>query len=136
MDALSRLHVQYLDSVIAKRRHEQPLALHVGAEMIDAPVDVGKGDPALRNLSLHDPSEEEQRCHSELHIPKITLVTEGFLSAPTSGPTQAILRFEQYNPIRRREMGILTTVAEAGKVGVWTKADSVTLFDDFGYGAQ
>jgi len=33
-------------------------------------------------------------------------------------------------------MGILTTVAEAGKVGVWTKADSVTLFDDFGYGAQ
>ena len=26
--------------------------------------------------------------------------------------------------------------AEAGKVGVWTKADSVTLFDDFSYGAQ
>ncbi len=24
----------------------------------------------------------------------------------------------------------------AGKVGVWTKADSVTLFDDFGYGAK
>jgi len=25
---------------------------------------------------------------------------------------------------------------EAGKVGVWTKADSVTLFDDFAYGAK
>ena len=28
------------------------------------------------------------------------------------------------------------TFKEAGKVGVWTKADSVTLFDDFGYGAK
>ena len=28
------------------------------------------------------------------------------------------------------------TFSEAGKVGVWTKADSVTLFDDFSYGAQ
>lgn len=27
------------------------------------------------------------------------------------------------------------TFAEAGKVGLWTKADSVTLFDDFRYGA-
>jgi len=26
--------------------------------------------------------------------------------------------------------------ANAGKVGVWTKADSVTLFDDFSYGAR
>ncbi len=26
--------------------------------------------------------------------------------------------------------------ANAGKVGVWTKADSVTLFDDFSYGAK
>ncbi|MBI3868660.1 MAG: DUF1080 domain-containing protein [Verrucomicrobia bacterium] len=26
--------------------------------------------------------------------------------------------------------------AEAGKVGVWTKADSVTLFDDFTYGSK
>jgi predicted peroxiredoxin len=26
--------------------------------------------------------------------------------------------------------------AEAGKVGVWTKADSVTLFDDFSYGTK
>jgi hypothetical protein len=26
--------------------------------------------------------------------------------------------------------------SEAGKVGVWTKADSVTLFDDFSYGAK
>jgi hypothetical protein len=26
-------------------------------------------------------------------------------------------------------------LAGAGAVGVWTKADSVTLFDDFGYGA-
>ena len=26
------------------------------------------------------------------------------------------------------------TFKEAGKVGVWTKADSVTLFDDFSYG--
>jgi hypothetical protein len=25
---------------------------------------------------------------------------------------------------------------EAGKVGVWTKADSVTLFDDFSYGPK
>ena len=24
--------------------------------------------------------------------------------------------------------------SEAGKAGVWTKADSVTLFDDFGFG--
>jgi hypothetical protein len=28
------------------------------------------------------------------------------------------------------------TFKDAGKVGVWTKADSVTLFDDFSYGAQ
>ena len=28
------------------------------------------------------------------------------------------------------------TFKEAGKVGVWTKADSVTLFDDFSYGAK
>lgn len=28
------------------------------------------------------------------------------------------------------------TFTEAGKVGVWTKADSVTLFDDFTYGAK
>jgi hypothetical protein len=27
-----------------------------------------------------------------------------------------------------------STFQNAGKVGVWTKADSVTLFDDFGYG--
>src|SRR5205814_2696112 len=29
-----------------------------------------------------------------------------------------------------------TTVTEPGKVGVWTKADSVTLFDDFTYGSK
>jgi len=29
-----------------------------------------------------------------------------------------------------------TTFTEAGKVGVWTKADSVTLFDDSSYGAK
>ena len=28
------------------------------------------------------------------------------------------------------------TFADAGKVGLWTKADSVTLFDDFTYGAK
>jgi hypothetical protein len=28
------------------------------------------------------------------------------------------------------------TFAAAGKVGVWTKADSVTLFDDFSYGSK
>jgi hypothetical protein len=28
------------------------------------------------------------------------------------------------------------TFTEAGKVGVWTKADSVTLFDDFSYGQK
>jgi len=28
------------------------------------------------------------------------------------------------------------TIIDAGKVGLWTKADSVTLFDDFTYGAQ
>src|SRR5262245_2096919 len=28
------------------------------------------------------------------------------------------------------------TIAAAGKVGVWTKADSVTLFDDFSYGGK
>jgi 3-keto-disaccharide hydrolase len=28
------------------------------------------------------------------------------------------------------------TFADAGMVGVWTKADSVTLFDDFGYASQ
>lgn len=28
------------------------------------------------------------------------------------------------------------TFTEAGKVGLWTKADSVTLFDDFSYGAK
>jgi hypothetical protein len=29
-----------------------------------------------------------------------------------------------------------STIPDAGKVGVWTKADSVTLFDDFSYGAK
>jgi hypothetical protein len=29
-----------------------------------------------------------------------------------------------------------STFADAGKVGVWTKADSVTLFDDFSYGSK
>ena len=29
-----------------------------------------------------------------------------------------------------------TTFAEAGKVGVWTKDDSVTLFDDFSFGGK
>lgn len=29
-----------------------------------------------------------------------------------------------------------STFAEAGKVGVWTKADSVTLFDDFSHGGN
>jgi len=28
------------------------------------------------------------------------------------------------------------TFKDAGKVGVWTKADSVTLFDDFTYGSK
>ena len=28
------------------------------------------------------------------------------------------------------------TIQDAGKVGVWTKADSVTLFDDFSYGTK
>ena len=28
------------------------------------------------------------------------------------------------------------TFTDAGKVGVWTKADSVTLFDDFSYGSD
>jgi len=28
------------------------------------------------------------------------------------------------------------TFTQAGKVGVWTKADSVTLFDDFSYGPK
>jgi hypothetical protein len=28
------------------------------------------------------------------------------------------------------------TITDDGKVGVWTKADSVTLFDDFSYGSQ
>ncbi|MFN2477469.1 MAG: family 16 glycoside hydrolase, partial [Chthoniobacterales bacterium] len=28
------------------------------------------------------------------------------------------------------------TFADAGKVGVWTKADSVTLFDDLSYGGK
>ena len=30
----------------------------------------------------------------------------------------------------------LGTFKDAGKVGVWTKADSVTLFDDFSYGPK
>ena len=29
-----------------------------------------------------------------------------------------------------------TTFPETGQVGLWTKADSVTLFDDFRYGAD
>lgn len=28
------------------------------------------------------------------------------------------------------------SLSEAGEVGVWTKADSVTLFDDFSYGGR
>jgi hypothetical protein len=28
------------------------------------------------------------------------------------------------------------SLSDAGKVGVWTKADSVTLFDDFSYGGK
>jgi len=31
---------------------------------------------------------------------------------------------------------IETLTLLAGKVGVWTKADSTTLFDDFSYGAD
>jgi hypothetical protein len=27
-----------------------------------------------------------------------------------------------------------TTIAQAGMIGLWTKADSVTLFDDLTYG--
>ena len=29
-----------------------------------------------------------------------------------------------------------TSFSDAGKVGVWMKADSVTLFDDFSFGGQ
>jgi hypothetical protein len=29
-----------------------------------------------------------------------------------------------------------THISGAGAVGMWTKADSVTLFDDFGFGAK
>ena len=29
-----------------------------------------------------------------------------------------------------------TSFADAGKIGVWTKADSVTLFDDFSFGGK
>jgi hypothetical protein len=29
-----------------------------------------------------------------------------------------------------------TSFSDAGKVGVWTKADSVTLFDDFSFGGK
>ena len=29
-----------------------------------------------------------------------------------------------------------SSFADAGKVGLWTKADSVTLFDDFSYGEK
>jgi hypothetical protein len=28
------------------------------------------------------------------------------------------------------------SISAAGRVGVWTKADSVTLFDDFAYGVK
>jgi hypothetical protein len=31
---------------------------------------------------------------------------------------------------------LYSTIADGGKVGVWTKADSVTLFDDFRYGKK
>jgi hypothetical protein len=30
----------------------------------------------------------------------------------------------------------MDSFSEAGKVGVWTKADSVTLFDDFTHGSK
>ena len=56
-------------------------------------------------------------------------------------PRHIFLRYEDLRsdplPQLRRIADFLDeSFSDAGKVGVWTKADSVTLFDDFNYGAK
>ena len=64
-----------------------------------------------------------------------------FVDAPVPGNTWHMLRVEfAGNRIRVSLDGKQYIdvddghIAGAGAVGVWTKADSVTLFDDFSYG--
>lgn len=45
-------------------------------------------------------------------------------------------RFEVYSNEKMLFEVVDSTFTEAGKVGVWTKADSITLFDDFNYGNE
>lgn len=66
-----------------------------------------------------------------------------YVDAPVAGNTWHTLRVEFsgtkirviYDGKPTIEMED-THIAGAGAVGVWTKADSVTLFDDFGYGGK
>jgi hypothetical protein len=66
-----------------------------------------------------------------------------YVDAPVPGNTWHVLRVEfQGKKIRVVYDGKTTIemedshIAGAGAVGVWTKADSVTLFDDFGFGGK
>ena len=66
-----------------------------------------------------------------------------YVDAPVPGGVWHTLRVEfQGRKVRVLLNGQLTIEAEdehisqAGAVGVWTKADSITLFDDFSYGAR
>jgi hypothetical protein len=66
-----------------------------------------------------------------------------YVDAPVQGNAWHALRVEfAGNKIRVIYDGKQYIEAEdghiggAGAVGVWTKADSVTLFDDFGYGGK
>jgi hypothetical protein len=66
-----------------------------------------------------------------------------YVHAPVPGNTWHTLRVE-FSGKRMRVVFDGKTAIEmddehialAGAVGVWTKADSVTLFDDFGYGTD
>ena len=77
------------------------------------------------------------------HVEKGRRITIKFVNAPVATNQWHMLRVEfsgkAINVIfdGKRYLGLENDqIAGAGAVGVWTKADSVTAFDDFSYGGQ
>jgi hypothetical protein len=77
------------------------------------------------------------------HVEKGRRITIKYVDAPVATNRWHILRVEfsgkAINVIfdGKRYLGLENDqIAGAGAVGVWTKADSVTAFDDFSYGGQ
>ena len=77
------------------------------------------------------------------HVEKGRRITIKFVNAPVATNQWHILRVEfsgkAINVIfdGKRYLGLENDqITGAGAVGVWTKADSVTAFDDFSYGGQ